>query len=75
MIDGSGDSDYSPTNETLSGDNDVLETTAKIRNSLPISKETVAPLATKYNEILSIRKSKVTFILFSVLNKMDFLAR
>jgi hypothetical protein len=51
MIDGGDDSEYSSASETLNDDNYVPQTTAKIRHSLSLNKEKVAPLATKY-EIL-----------------------
>lgn len=48
MIDGGGDSEYSSASETLNDDNYVSEATAvKIRKSLSLNKEKVAPLATK----------------------------
>lgn len=49
MIDGGGDSEYSSASETLNDDNYVSETTAKIRKSLSLNKEKIAPLATKYD--------------------------
>jgi hypothetical protein len=48
MIDGGDDSEYSSASETLSDDNYGPQTTAKIRHSLSLNKEKVAPLATKY---------------------------
>ncbi len=50
MIDGGDDSEYSSASETLNDDNYGPETTAKIRHSLSLNKEKVAPLATKYVE-------------------------
>ena len=48
MIDAGDDSEYSSASETLNDDNYVPQTTAKIRHSLSLNKEKVAPLATKY---------------------------
>ncbi|CAF4441980.1 unnamed protein product, partial [Rotaria magnacalcarata] len=46
MIDnGGGDSEYSSANETFNDDNYVAETTSKIRKSLSLNKEKIAPLA------------------------------
>jgi len=52
MIDGGDDSEYSSANETLNDDNYGPQTTAKIRHSLSLNKEKVAPLATKYEEFV-----------------------
>jgi hypothetical protein len=62
MIDGGDDSEYSSASETLNDDNYVPQTTAKIRHSLSLNKEKVAPLATKY-EILFIVKIKNMFFI------------
>ena len=51
MIDGGDDSEYSSASETLNDDNYGPETTAKIRHSLSLNKEKVAPLATKYVDL------------------------
>ena len=47
MTDSVDDSDYLSASETLNDDNYVPATTAKIRHSLSLNKEKVAPLATK----------------------------
>jgi hypothetical protein len=47
MIDGGDDSEYSSASETLNDDNYVPQTTAKIRHSLSLNKEKIAPLAMK----------------------------
>ncbi|CAF2962116.1 unnamed protein product [Rotaria sp. Silwood2] len=60
MIDGSGDSEYSSASETLNDDNYVSETTVKIRHSLSLNKEKVAPLATKWTFWLDSQKPKFT---------------
>ncbi|CAF1012924.1 unnamed protein product [Rotaria sordida] len=60
MIDGSGDSEYSSASETLNDDNYVSETTEKIRHTLSLNKEKVAPLATKWTFWLDSQKSKFT---------------
>jgi hypothetical protein len=63
MIDGGDDSEYSSASETLNDDNYGPQTTAKIRHSLSLNKEKVAPLATKYEEIFfSIRKLVFSFV-------------
>lgn len=46
MVDTADDSEYLSASETLNDDN-VPETTAKIRHSLSLNKEKAAPLATK----------------------------
>lgn len=50
MIDAGDDSEYLSASETLSDDNYVPQTTAKIRHSLSLNKEKAAPLATKYEK-------------------------
>ena len=47
MIDAGDESEYSSASETFNEDNYGPETTAKIRHSLSLNKEKVAPLATK----------------------------
>jgi hypothetical protein len=61
MIDGGDDSEYSSASETLSDDNYGPQTTAKIRHSLSLNKEKVAPLATKYKNIFFIREKNNFF--------------
>ncbi|CAF3374421.1 unnamed protein product [Rotaria socialis] len=60
MIDGGGggDSEYSSASETFNDDNYVAETTTKIRKSLSLNKEKVAPLAMKWTFWLDSQKSK-----------------
>ncbi|CAF3799388.1 unnamed protein product [Rotaria magnacalcarata] len=59
MIDnGGGDSEYSSANETFNDDNYVAETTSKIRKSLSLNKEKIAPLAMKWTFWLDSQKSK-----------------
>jgi hypothetical protein len=48
MIDGGDDTEYLSASETLNDDNYVPQTAAKIRHTLSLNKEKVAPLATKY---------------------------
>lgn len=48
MIDAGDDSEYSSASETLNDDNYVPQTAAKIRHTISLNKEKVAPLATKY---------------------------
>jgi len=60
MIDGGDDSEYLSASETLGDDNYGPQTTAKIRHSLSLNKEKVAPLATKWTFWLDSQKSKFT---------------
>jgi len=68
MIDGGDDSEYSSASETLNDEHYGPQTTAKIRHSLSLNKEKVAPLATKYKDLFFfIRNQRKVFILsFSI---------
>jgi hypothetical protein len=58
MIDGGDDSEYSSASETLNDDKYDPETTAKIRHSLSLNKEKVAPLATKYKNFFCLERRR-----------------
>ncbi|CAF1030335.1 unnamed protein product [Adineta steineri] len=60
MIDGGDDSDYLSASETLNDDNYVPQTAAKIRHTLSLNKEKIAPLATEWTFWLDNQKSKFT---------------
>ncbi|CAF1168873.1 unnamed protein product [Adineta ricciae] len=58
MIDAGDDSEYSSASETLNDDSYVPQTAAKIRHTISLNKEKVAPLATKWTFWLDSQKSK-----------------
>lgn len=60
MIDGGDDSEYLSASETLNEENYGPQTTAKIRHSLSLNKEKVAPLATKWTFWLDSQRTKFT---------------
>lgn len=74
MIDAGDDSEYSSASETLNDDSYVPQTAAKIRHTISLNKEKVAPLATKYVQQGFDRKRRKKFCVFSFV-QVDFLAR